>query len=70
MKANIFFPLYYFYLFLLNKEVDQVEVQVQGFQITQHCLNSCLVFYSITATCSGRVALDGNPEPEPDNVEC
>jgi hypothetical protein len=28
--------------------------QVQGFRLTQHCFNSCLVFYSITATCFGR----------------
>jgi hypothetical protein len=25
--------------------------QVQGFRQTQHCLNSCLIFYSIIATC-------------------
>jgi hypothetical protein len=32
-------------------------VQVQGFRLTQHCLNSCLVFYSITATCFGRMTI-------------
>jgi hypothetical protein len=31
--------------------------QVQGFHLTQHCLNSCLVFYSVTATCFGRMTI-------------
>jgi hypothetical protein len=26
------------------------QVQVQGFRLTQHYLNTCLVFYLITAT--------------------
>jgi hypothetical protein len=25
--------------------LDQVQVQVQDFRLTQNCLNSCLVFY-------------------------
>jgi hypothetical protein len=33
------------------------QVQVQGFGLTQHCLNTCLVFYSITATCFGRMTI-------------
>jgi hypothetical protein len=39
-----------------------IYVQVQGFRLTQHCLNTCLVFYSITATYFSR------PNPEPDLV--
>jgi hypothetical protein len=52
-------------VFILLRVLDQV----QGFRLTQHCLNSCLLFYSITATCFGRMtifrssALDGNLEP-------
>jgi hypothetical protein len=48
--------------------------QVQGFCLTQHRFNTCLLFYSITATCFGptsivnaywnSVALDRNPEPD------
>jgi hypothetical protein len=33
------------------------QVQVQGFRLTQHCLNTCLVFYSITATCFDRMTI-------------
>jgi hypothetical protein len=31
--------------------------QVQGFRLTQHRSNSCLLFYSITATCFGRMTI-------------
>jgi hypothetical protein len=31
--------------------------QVQGVRLTQQCLNACLVFYSITATCFGRMTI-------------
>jgi hypothetical protein len=45
-----FFYIVYLYDGMYMIEIDQV--QVQGFCLTQHCLNTCLVFYSITATCS------------------
>jgi hypothetical protein len=40
---------------ILLRVLDQV--QVQGFLLTQHCLNTCLVFYSVTATCFGRMTI-------------
>jgi hypothetical protein len=40
---------------ILLRVLDQV--QVQGFRLTQHCLNTCLVFYSIATTCFGRMTM-------------
>jgi hypothetical protein len=36
-------------------QVNIKFLQVQGFRLTQRWLNSCLLFYSITATCFSRM---------------
>jgi hypothetical protein len=41
----------------MTNEYRTSVIQVQGFRLTQHCLNSCLVFYSLTTTCFGRMTI-------------
>jgi hypothetical protein len=49
----------------------RVLEQFQGFRLTQHCFNSCLVFYLNNRYIfrsydhlQAWIALDGNPEPD------